>query len=100
MKKYKRIGAVQKTCEILTFLSEQKITVSAVELSKALDIPKPTLLCYLSTLEDADIVSRAGEKYELGFKLAMFWASFKRHKKDRINEMRLQLKQLEVDDEQ
>jgi DNA-binding IclR family transcriptional regulator len=66
----------------------------------ALDMPKPTLLCYLSTLEDSGLVSRTGEKYELGFKMAMFWASYRTTQKEKIEDIQGLLKQLEIDDEQ
>jgi DNA-binding IclR family transcriptional regulator len=66
-----RIAAVDKSLDILEFLSRQRREMGLPELCSALHMPKATLFRYLVTLEQRGYVrkSSASEKYGLGLRI-------------------------------
>ena len=74
MTTYKRIASVSKTVEVLRFLADQKLPVPGAEVARAVSLPTGTVMCHLVTLEDARLVRRIGEHWELSDGMAIFWA--------------------------
>jgi len=71
MKRDYTLATVEKTLDILEFLSHHREEHGLQELGKALHIPKATLFRYLVTLERRGYVRRAptNGRYSLGFKI-------------------------------
>ena len=78
MASYKRIGAIKKGIEILSFLSRQEGPVSAQLIAESIDMPYATAMCYLATLEDDGLVCLEHEDWHLGMGMAIYWSSCKR----------------------
>ncbi len=95
MSTYRRIAAVELTTRILKMLADQKQPVGGQEVARALDEKHGTVMCHLATLEDAGLVRRIGEHYELGMQLALFWARKKSQLANNIVTTTDALKQLE-----
>lgn len=74
---YKRIEAVRKTGEILKCLAHQKDPVTAPVISQAVNLPTPTVMCHLSTLEELGFVQGVGDRWRLGLGLALIYARVK-----------------------
>lgn len=74
---YKRIDAVRKTGEILKCLAHQKDPVTAPVISQAVNLPTPTVMCHLSTLEELGFVQGVGDRWKLGLGLALIYARVK-----------------------
>ncbi len=74
MKTYKRINAVKTAVEIIKYLSDRREPVSGADAAEALEMQYGTCMCHLVTLEDAGIVRRIGEHWELGDGMALLWA--------------------------
>ena len=74
---YRKIEAVRKAAEILDYVANSKETVTGVDVSKAVQLPVGTVMCHLTTLEDAGILMRIGDCWTLGMKLALYWARVK-----------------------
>jgi len=85
---YKRIEAVKKTTEIIDFLASVKEVATGAQIAQAVGLPAGTVMCHLSTLEEAGYVTGIGGGYKLGMKLALHWARVKSNlegQRDRIN---------------
>mgnify|MGYP006307644629 CR=1 FL=1 len=76
-KSYRRIAALAVTEQILKYLSEQRGAVSASEIAQALNIQYGTVMCHLATIEEFGWVRKAGEHWELGLGLSLYWARSK-----------------------
>jgi DNA-binding IclR family transcriptional regulator len=88
MTTYKRIAAVELTVRLLNELANTKEPTGGQDLANAVDAKFGTVMCHLATLEDAGYVTRIGEKYQLGMKMALMWARVKSNlesKRDKIN---------------
>ena len=85
---YKRIEAVRKTGEILKCLAHQKDPVTAPVISQAVNLPTPTVMCHLSTLEELGFVQSVGDRWRVGMGLGLMWARVKSHlegERDRVS---------------
>ena len=85
---YKRIAAVELTTRIIKMLADQKQPVSGQEVSNLLQEKHGTVMCHLSTLEDAGFVMQINGKYQLGMALGLIWARVKSNleaSRDNIN---------------
>jgi DNA-binding IclR family transcriptional regulator len=71
---YKRIETVRKAIEILKYLSKEKEPAQAKNIAQAVGLPVGTLMCHLATLEDAGYVRTLGDRFDLGFEIALAWA--------------------------
>ncbi|MBW2606385.1 MAG: helix-turn-helix domain-containing protein [Deltaproteobacteria bacterium] len=88
MKSYRRIRSLQKAIEILQYLAEQSNPVSAYNIADFVGLPYGTLMTHLVTFEDAGFVRKVGEKWELGFSVALIRAKIKKNlevERDEIN---------------
>lgn len=74
---YKRVEAVRKAGEILKYLANQKEPCSSTEISKSLNLPGGTAMCYLMTLEDLGFIQSVGGGWQPGMGLALIWARVK-----------------------
>lgn len=81
---YRRIGAVKTTADLLQFLSRQKEPVTGSAVAEGLGLPTATVMCHLVTLEDAGLVRKIADGYELGMKIMLFWAAYKSKLEERI----------------
>ena len=63
MKSYTKIGAVQKSIEIMKFMAREVQPVSPTEISNAVGIPFHTVMSHLATLEDDGLVQKVYERY-------------------------------------
>lgn len=88
-KSYRRIGAVEKTGEILKFLAQHKDNpISASAIAEAIKLPMPTVMCHLVTLEDMGFVQSINEHWKFGLGLGLIYARVKANlegERDRIN---------------
>lgn len=78
MVSYKRIVAAKTTIEIIRYLSTQKSPVSLKILSKDLDLPTGTAMCYLATLEDEGFARKVGGDWMVGFGAALIRRKIKK----------------------
>lgn len=76
-KSYTRIAAVSKACDILAILAAAKEPITGNEVAVRVQLPVGTVMCQLSTLEDAGFIQEIGGGWKLGMKLALFWARAK-----------------------
>lgn len=90
-KSYRRIQAVNKTVQIIRFLSEQRQPVPGTEVARAVSLPRGTVMCYLATLEDDRMVRQTGEHWELADGMAILWARRKAQIESGIDRMKTQL---------
>ena len=93
---YKRINAVSTTIGILRHLADQREPVAGSDVARAMDLSMGTVMCHLVTLEDARVVRRIGDKFELGDQLAVFWARRKSQLESGIDRAKHQLLELGV----
>ena len=93
-KTYRRIKAVSTTLEILEALAEEKEPVTGSALAEQTQVPFPTVMCHLATLQDRGYVQVIGEKYRLGMKLAVFWARMKSMKETELQNLESDLQLL------
>lgn len=97
MTSYRRIDAVEKTIRVLRFLADQRDPAAGTQIARALDLPAGTVMCHLVTLEDAHLVRRVGEHFELGDGLALFWARRKAQMMGTIDRMKTNLREIGVE---
>lgn len=95
-KTYKRINAVSTTISILRHMADQREPVAGSDVARAMDLSVGTVMCHLVTLEDARVVRRIGDKFELGDQLAVFWARRKANLESGIGRMKQQLENIGV----
>jgi DNA-binding IclR family transcriptional regulator len=95
MTTYRRIEALKVTEGILNYLSAQRDPVSGQDIAKALDTPHATCMCHLATLADMGWVQTVGGYYELGMRLALLWARYRRRTQGKIDTMNGHLAELE-----
>lgn len=74
MRTYKRINAIKTTIAVIKYLSDRREPVSGTDAAAALEMQYGTLMCHLVTLEDAGMVRRVGDHWELGDGMALLWA--------------------------
>ena len=96
MTSYKRIGAIKKGIEVLSFLARQEKPVSAQLVAETLDMPYATAMCYLATLEDGGLVCLEGEDWCLGLGMAMFWSKYKRRLERQRYDIDQDMKRIEI----
>ena len=93
MKSYKKIKSLEIAFDVLEYLAGQAREVSASEIMLALDVPKATLMSVLETMTDRKYVETIGTQYDLGIKLASFWARrlamLERRKEDAEREIQI-----------
>lgn len=87
MKTYKRIKAVKTAIDIIKFLSDQREPASAADAAAALEMQYGTLMCQLVTLEDAGMVRRIGDHWQLGTGMALIWARTKAKTESQQNDI-------------
>lgn len=88
-KTYRRIDAVRKACDILAILANAKEPITGNEVSARSGLPSGTVMCLLTTLEDAGLAQEAGGGWRLGMKMAVYWArvrSSMEAERDRLTE--------------
>lgn len=95
-KSYKRIAAVAKSNEILKFLADQKGPSSGADIAKAINLPYPTVLCHLATLEDSQFVKKTGENYEPGPMFALMWSRYRARLQSQIGRFTQEFNDLEA----
>ncbi len=77
MTSYTKIGAVQKSIEIMKFMASEVQPVSPTEISNAVGMRFHTVMSHLATLEEGGLVQRRYERYELGIFWGVTWESIK-----------------------
>ncbi|MBI5634892.1 MAG: helix-turn-helix domain-containing protein [Nitrospirae bacterium] len=95
---YKRIEAVRKTGEILKYLARQKDPVTAPAISQAVNLPTPTVMCHLSTLEEIGFAQSINDRWQLGLGLGLIRARIKANlegERDRISRDLVELEEAE-----
>jgi DNA-binding IclR family transcriptional regulator len=98
LKSYKRIEAVVKTGAILKYLATQKEPVAAPAIAQATNMPTPTVMCHLVTLEEIGFTERVSDRWMLGFGLALIRARIKSNleaERDRIDRDMRELEEAE-----
>ncbi|MBE0598976.1 MAG: helix-turn-helix domain-containing protein [Desulfuromonadales bacterium] len=88
MKSYKQIAAVKTSFRVLDLLRSQGRPVSGAEVAQALGLPHATAMSHLTTLEDLQVVRRAGDVFEIGPEMAIYWAEIRK---------RLETKRAQID---
>lgn len=63
------IPNLKKSCQIIEFITEQEKGFSISEISKALEIPRTSVMRILKTLESEDFVEQVDNEYILGKRL-------------------------------
>ncbi len=81
---YRRIKSVNTALDILEYVAESPGGATAHRIGRDLDIPFATIMCHLSTLGDRAYVRRMGDVYQVGMKLAVYWARVKSCKENEI----------------
>ena len=81
---YKRIKSVNTALDILEYVAESPDGASAHRIGQDLNIPFATIMCHLATLGDRAYVRRIGDVYQVGMKLAVYWARVKSRKENEI----------------
>lgn len=94
MKSYTKIGAVQKSIEIMKFMAREVQPVSPTEISNAVGIPFHTVMSHLATLEDDGLVQKVYERYEIGIFWGVFWNSIKASRESILNSARNDLEKI------
>lgn len=90
MKTYKLNNSLIKGFRVVEHLADQKEPVPAPEIANALNMQYGTLMCHLTTLEHLGIARQIGEHWELGTKIALYWARKKaelQSERDRIDRL-------------
>ena len=96
MKTYTPIKSVQKTFELIRFLSNQADPVSAEEISNALAMRYGTVQSHLHTLVGERVVVKSQEGgYRLGMGMALFWAKSRAILEAEKQEVEKQIAELE-----
>ena len=79
-----RIEAVYRAGKILEVVANSREPMSAAEIATALDIDKNMAFRQCSTLVELGLFQEVGEKFDLGMKMALYWAK----KKSRLEAVR------------
>jgi DNA-binding IclR family transcriptional regulator len=69
-----RIQAVYDAGKILETVAHSKEPMGAAEIAKALAITSNTAFRQCCTLDELGFLRQVGDKFDLGMKLAIFWA--------------------------
>jgi DNA-binding IclR family transcriptional regulator len=93
---YKPVQSDYKFIDIIEFLHQQTRPVSGAEISRALDLPHPTVMSHLTVALERKWVKQTGEQYEPGVRLAGMYSAFKLGLQTRINAQQEELNTLEV----
>lgn len=71
------VESLEKACEMLKFIAEQRHPVTASEAGRAVGLGSNTAFRYCWTLDKVGFLDRIGDRYALGSRLAMIWAKRK-----------------------
>jgi DNA-binding IclR family transcriptional regulator len=98
MTTYRRIEAINKAFDILSFLANQTAPTAGADVARAVNLAMGTTMCHLATLEDRGAVAKVGDYWQLGMGLALFWARVKTARERDITTLKNDLTALETGD--
>jgi len=84
MTTYQRLKVIDKTLDILEFLSNQAVPTAGADVARGVNLSKGTVMCHLATLADRGIVAKVGDAWQLGMGLALYWARVKTDRERKI----------------
>jgi DNA-binding IclR family transcriptional regulator len=96
MATYRTIDAVKKAGEILDFIADQRVPVGGKEVSDGIGMAFGTVMSHLATLEEMGWLTRIGERYEMGMKVALFWSRKKSQLEGKRENINKEINALEV----
>jgi DNA-binding IclR family transcriptional regulator len=96
-----RIDTVYTACQILEAVANSKEPIGAAEIAKTLGINANMAFRQCCTLEERGILQMVGDKkFDLGMKLAIFWARKKSRLQGERDTITRNLEELEVEEGQ
>lgn len=90
---YKRLNTVILTADVLQFVAQHG-PCSAYDVADGVEVPFSTVMCHLKTMEDLGWLRMVGGHFDIGPKLAVFWAAFRRRAELKVAEGKRDLEQV------
>jgi len=96
MKTYHRIRAVQKACEIIRFISDNREPASVYDIVDFTGMSYSAVMQYLTTLEDQGFVISDGDKWNIGPFMAIVFVRFKKELNSHLDTVNALIKILNI----
>lgn len=91
---YKRIGSVALAIDIMKFIGGSNRKMSLQEIIEAMASNRDTITRQLLTLEEGGFVQKAGDKWEIGIYIGVFWMNIKMSREKTIDNAQADLNKI------